>query len=179
MLQNNLFFAACASLAAISFAATQTQIESQPQSPSLVTPSASAGHQAQATPSLVAPVQSLTSANANGAFQSSAIGSGSSSHPNYNTQVQTPAAAVVVAQAPKLVASPTPSISSASAVPLTSVASPVPVPTVPASYVPVVTYQPGIIHAPVVSHPPAVIHAPAVVYPPVARPIQPNCFSGG
>ena len=106
MLQNNLFFATCASLAAISFAATQTQIKSQPQSPSLVTPSASAGHQAQATPSLVAPVQSLASANANGAFQSSAIGSGSASQPNYNTQVQTPAAGVIVSQAPTLVASP-------------------------------------------------------------------------
>ena len=179
MLQNNLFFAACASLAAISFAATQTQIESQPQSPSIVTSSGSIGYQSQATPSLVVPVQSLPSANANGAYQSSAIGSGSASQPNYNTQVQTPAAGVIVSQAPTLVASPAPSIASASAVPFTSVAPPVPAPTVPASYAPVVQYQPGIIHAPTMSHTPAIMHAPASLYAPVARPIQPICSSGG
>jgi len=117
----NHLCSACASLAAISFAATQTQIESQPQSPSIVTSSGSIGYQSQATPSLVVPVQSLPSANANGAYQSSAIGSGSASQPNYNTQVQTPAAGVIVSQAPTLVASPAPSIASASAVPFTSV----------------------------------------------------------
>ena len=177
MLQNNLFFAACASLAAISFAATQTQIESQPQSPSLVTSSGSIGYQSQATPSLVVPVQSLPSANANGAYQSSAIGSGSTSKPSYNTQAQ--AAGVRVSPASELVVPPAPSISSVSAVPFSSVAPPVPAPFVPATYEPVVGYQPAIIHGPAVFHPPAVIHAPAVVYPPVARPIQPNCFSGG
>jgi len=165
MLKNTMFFATCASLVAISFVTTQTQIESLAQSHWLAPASGSSSNESQITPPFKTTEQSLSPTYTNAAYQLSAIGSGSTSQPSHNATAQAAIADVKVSPEAVLVAPP------ASA------------PTV--TYPPIISHQPAIHHPPAITYPsaaiytPAVVHHPAAIHPPVTWPTQPNCFSGG